>query len=231
MNVLILEDDPFIARAVVAALTAEGFTITHETDGIAGIGALEGSENGYFDVLLLDLGLPGTDGMAVLERLRASEREYLKKLPVLILTARDALDSRLKGLNSGADDYILKPFHMSELLARMRAVLRRRTDADRSTLRVPGLTLNIRQGTCEVNGVLVQLTRRETDLLRALMVRPGAILSRSALETKLYGESDIPEGKAVEFLIHGVRKKIGSEMIENLRGLGWRIRNTSPAAK
>ncbi len=231
MNVLILEDDHFIARAVVAALTAEGFTITHETDGIAGIGALEGSENGYFDVLLLDLGLPGTDGMAVLERLRASEREYLKKLPVLILTARDALDSRLKGLNSGADDYILKPFHMSELLARMRAVLRRRTDADRSTLRVPGLTLNIRQGTCEVNGVLVQLTRRETDLLRALMVRPGAILSRSALETKLYGESDIPEGKAVEFLIHGVRKKIGSEMIENLRGLGWRIRNTSPAAK
>lgn len=220
MHILLIEDDPFIARAVTAALESEAHTVTYAPTGKDAFAALAVR---LPDAVLLDLGLPGIDGIDVLKSIRAMPAPA-SNLPVIIVTAREALESRLEGLDAGADDYILKPFHMSELLARLRAVVRRKGPLAGDVLRAGHIALNTVTHTCTVGSDAVTLSKREYALLAALLVRPGAILSRRALEEKLYAPGDEPESNAIEYLIHALRKKIGSESIENIRGLGWRIK-------
>lgn len=220
MHILLIEDDPFIARAVTAALESEAHTVTYAPTGKDAFAALAVR---LPDAVLLDLGLPGIDGIDVLKSIRAMPAPA-SNLPVIIVTAREALESRLEGLDAGADDYILKPFHMSELLARLRAVVRRKGPLAGDVLRAGHIALNTVTHTCTVGSDAVTLSKREYALLATLLVRPGAILSRRALEEKLYAPGDEPESNAIEYLIHALRKKIGSESIENIRGLGWRIK-------
>lgn len=220
MHILLIEDDPFIARAVAAALESEAYTVTWTPTGDEGLAAIR---TRLPDAVLLDLGLPGMDGIDVMKRIRQMPPPAAS-LPVLIVTAREALESRLEGLDAGADDYVLKPFHMSELLARIRAVVRRKGPIKDDVLRAGRIALNTVTHTCDVGGLAVTLSKREYSLLAALLVRPGAILSKRALEEKLYAPGEEPEGNAVEYLIHALRRKIGSDAIENIRGLGWRIR-------
>lgn len=220
MHILLIEDDPFIARAVSAALESEAHVVTYAPTGPEGLAALRVHD---VDAVLLDLGLPGMDGIDVLKNIRAMPAPK-GSLPVLIVTAREALESRLEGLDAGADDYVLKPFHMSELIARLRAVARRKGPIAGDVLRAGNISLNTVTHAVTVEGDVVTLSKREYALLAALLVRPGAVLSKRALEEKLYAPGDEPEGNAVEYLIHALRKKIGSDAIENIRGLGWRIR-------
>ncbi len=221
MNILLIEDDPFIARAVCAALASEAHVVRHAASGPEGLAMIDLP---LPDAVLLDLGLPGMDGIEVLKHIRQKPAPA-GSLPVIIVTAREALESRLEGLDAGADDYILKPFHMSELLARLRAVVRRKGPIADEVLRAGRLALNTVTHTCSAGSESVTLSKREYALLAALMVRPGAILSKRVLEERLYAPGDEPESNAVEYLIHALRKKIGSEAIGNIRGLGWRIRD------
>ncbi|WP_295480758.1 response regulator [Sutterella sp.] len=216
MRILLVEDDPMIADAVKSALADEAHAVQLVTNGRNALAQL--SVNTY-QLVLLDLGLPGVDGMTVLRTLRAEKKD----VPVIILTARDALEDRLQGLDAGADDYLVKPFHMSELLARMRAVMRRRNGAADNTLTNGILTLHDDTKSVEIEGKTLPLTKREFALLSALLARPGAILSRRALEDRIYGAGEEPESNAVEYLIHALRKKLGAEAIRNVRGLGWMV--------
>ena len=216
MRILLVEDDPMIADAVKSALSDEAHAVQLVTNGRNALAQL--SVNTY-QLVLLDLGLPGVDGMTVLRTLRAEKKD----VPVIILTARDALEDRLQGLDAGADDYLVKPFHMSELLARMRAVMRRRNGAADNTLTNGILTLHDDTKSVEIAGKTLPLTKREFALLSALLARPGAILSRRALEDRIYGAGEEPESNAVEYLIHALRKKLGAEAIRNVRGLGWMV--------
>lgn len=221
-KILLVEDDPMIGEAVVNALKDADKACDWARSGWEATGFL--SENSY-DAVLLDLGLPGKDGMSVLREMRAKDTQT----PVIILTARDGLDDRLAGLDAGADDYVVKPFHMSEVLARLRAIERRRLGSQTSvriltngemSLNCDTKTIHLRtaEGDREVS-----LSKREFDLMEALMTRPGAILSRATLEERLYGDGDMPESNALEFIIHGLRKKLGAGAIGNVRGLGWMV--------
>ena len=216
MRILLVEDDPMIADVVKSALSDEAHAVQLVTNGRNALAQL--AVNTY-QLVLLDLGLPGVDGMTVLRTLRAEKKD----VPVIILTARDALEDRLQGLDAGADDYLVKPFHMSELLARMRAVMRRRNGAADNTLTNGILTLHVDTKSVEIEGRTLPLTKREFALLSALLTRPGAILSRRALEDRIYGAGEEPESNAVEYLIHALRKKLGAEAIRNVRGLGWMV--------
>lgn len=220
MKILLIEDDPFIAKAVIAALESEAHAVAWAPEGKSGLVMLRTESP---EAVLLDLGLPGMDGLDVLKTIRAMPAP-LRDIPVLVVTAREALESRLAGLDAGADDYILKPFHMPELLARLRAVIRRKGPIAGEVLRAGGVALNTVTHACTVGAETVTLSKREYALLAALLVRPGAILSRRALEEKIYAPGDEPEGNAVEYLIHQLRRKLESGTIENIRGLGWRIR-------
>lgn len=214
MRILLVEDDPMIAEAVKGALTDEMHAVQHVSNGKNALAQL-GLNN--YQMVLLDLGLPGLDGMSILEAIR----ERADDVPVIILTARDALDDRLAGLDAGADDYLVKPFHVAELLARMRAVLRRRRGAIENRLGNGIVALDAETKAAIVNGESVPLSRREYALMAALLARPGAILSRRALEDRIYGAGEEPESNAVEYLIHSLRKKLGAQVIKNVRGLGW----------
>lgn len=217
MRVLLVEDDRMIGAEIQGALRDASYAVDWVTDGGSASTTL-GCQ--HYDLVLLDLGLPGQDGMAVLDSLRARRDD----VPVIIITARDGLDDRLRGLDGGADDYILKPFDKPELLARMRALLRRRGGSGDPVLTNGVIALDL--GTHEVTVAEqppVQLSHREFALLHALLVRPGAILSRSALEDRIYGWGDEVESNAVEYLIHVLRRKLGSDMIRNVRGAGWMV--------
>ena len=194
MRILLVEDDPMIADAVKAALSDEAHAVHLVTNGRNALAQLSVNT---FQLVLLDLGLPSVDGMTVLRTMRAEKNDT----PVIILTARDDLEDRLQGLDAGADDYLVKPFHMSELLARMRAVMRRRNGASDNNLTNGVLTLHMDTKTAEMNGKDFTLTKREFALLNALLARPGAILSRRALEDRIYGAGEEPESNAVEYLI------------------------------
>ena len=224
MRILLVEDDPMIADAVKAALSDEAHAVHLVTNGRNALAQLSVNT---FQLVLLDLGLPSVDGMTVLRTMRAEKNDT----PVIILTARDDLEDRLQGLDAGADDYLVKPFHMSELLARMRAVMRRRNGASDNNLTNGVLTLHMDTKTAEMNGKDFTLTKREFALLNALLVRPGAILSRRALEDRIYGAGEEPESNAVEYLIHSLRKKLGADTIRNVRGLGWMVASRDAAAR
>lgn len=217
MRVLLVEDDAMIGEAIQAALKDACYAADWVTDGQTALTTL-GCQ--HYDLVLLDLGLPGKDGLEVLSSIRAKDNP----VPLLIITARDGLDDRLRGLDGGADDYVLKPFEMAELLARMRAVLRRKGGSAALVLSNGVVSLDPATREAVVNaGAPVQLSSREFSLLQALLVRPGALLSRSDLEDRLYGWGQEVESNAVEFLIHALRRKLGSEVIKNVRGVGWMV--------
>lgn len=217
MRVLLVEDDPMIGQAIQDALQDASCATDWIRNGPA---VLTTAAVQHYDLILLDLGLPGKDGLEVLEALRLRN----DPIPVLIITARDGLEDRLRGLDGGADDYILKPFDMAELLARMRAVHRRRHGQAAPLLSngIVSLDPATKQATVR-DGPSAQLSNREFSLLQAFLVRPGAILSRSELEDRLYGWGEEVESNAVEFLIHALRRKLGHDIIRNVRGVGWMV--------
>jgi two-component system, OmpR family, response regulator len=217
MRILLVEDDPMIGAAIQGALKDAAYAADWVKNGQTALTTL-GCQ--HYDLVLLDLGLPGKDGLDVLADIQAKNNP----VPLLIITARDGLDDRLRGLDGGADDYVLKPFEMAELLARMRAVLRRKGGHAAPALSngVVSLDPAARQATTQ-GGLTVQLSSREFSLLHALLVRPGAILSRGELEDRIYGWGDEVESNAVEYLIHALRRKVGSEVIKNIRGVGWMV--------
>lgn len=217
MRVLLVEDDAMIGEAIQAALKDASYAVDWIKDGQIAITTITSQ---HYDIALLDLGLPGKDGLDVLRSIRAKDIP----IPLLIITARDGLDDRLQGLDGGADDYVLKPFQMAELLARMRAVLRRKGGIA-SPLLTNGL-LSLDPASKEASlrdGGSIQLSNREFALLLALLMRPGAILSRSELEDRIYGWNEEVESNAVEYLIHSLRRKLGSDIIKNVRGVGWMV--------
>jgi two-component system response regulator QseB len=218
MRVLIVEDDPMIGASLVRGLTDDGYAADWVRDGAAADAALR-DQLGEHQLVLLDWGLPHKNGMEVLKSLRARGNN----VPVLILTARDGLTDRVEGLDQGADDFLVKPFELAELKARMRALLRRHAGRIEPQLSTAELALDPATRTVTRAGVRIQLTAREFSLLHALMQRPGTLLSRAQLEERIYGWANPVESNAVEFLLHSLRRKIGNEQIENLRGLGWRI--------
>ena len=216
MRVLLVEDDRMIGEAVAQALKDASYAVDWVRDGQTALTTLETLPYG---IVLLDLGLPMKDGFEVLRTIRA------KKIPVplLVITARDGLEDRIRGLDSGADDYVIKPFEMAELLARMRAVVRRKAGVSAPVMTNGSVSLDPATREASLNGQPTRLSSREFSLLHALMVRPGAILSRAELEDRIYGWNEEVESNAVEFLIHALRKKLGSDAIKNVRGVGWMV--------
>jgi two-component system response regulator QseB len=220
MKLLLVEDDRMIGEAVRQGLRQEGFTLDWVQDGRAAELALEG---GQYALVILDLGLPRRDGLTVLKGLRAGRNP----IPVLILTARDSVSDRVSGLDAGADDYLIKPFDLDELAARIRALLRRH--AGRPEPLIEWGALSVKPDTREVtlHGRSVALSGREYALLAALLERPGAPLSRAQLEERLYGWGEEVESNAVEVHIHNLRRKLGPELIRNLRGVGYLVARTA----
>jgi DNA-binding response OmpR family regulator len=216
MRLLLIEDDTMIGRAVRQGLGDAGFTVDWVMDGRAAELALG---NGVYDLALLDLGLPGQDGMAVLHGLRARGNA----VPVLIVTARDAVADRIAGLNAGADDYVLKPFDLDELIARVRALLRRHAGGGSPLLQCGALVLDPVKKQVSLHGELVALSAREFALLETLMQRPGAVLSREQLEDSIYGWAAEIDSNAVEVHLHKLRRKLGADTIRNVRGVGYKV--------
>jgi len=216
VRLLLAEDDAMIGAAVVRGLRQDGFTVDWVRDGRAAELALA---DGVHEVLLLDLGLPRKQGLDVL----AAMRRRGDTRPVLIITARDAIADRVAGLDAGADDYVVKPFDLDELAARIRALARRRGGPAQPKLCHGGIELDPALRDVTRDGVPIPLSPREFALLEALMVRPGAVLSRAQLEERLYGWNETVESNAVEVHLHGLRRKLGAHAIRNVRGVGWTL--------
>lgn len=216
MRILLVEDDNYIGRAIQQALNDAAYAVDWVKDGDAALSALQAQDYG---VILLDLGLPGKDGIEVLQTLRKAKNS----IPVIITTARDAVENRIKGLDYGADDYLVKPFLISELQARIRAVVRRNQGVADPILSNDMLELNPVTHEVKVDNKAYVLSAREYALLHALILRPGNIMSRDELEDSIYGWNEEVASNAIEFIIHGLRKKMGRETIKNVRGLGWMV--------
>ncbi|HEY9027275.1 MAG TPA: response regulator transcription factor [Burkholderiaceae bacterium] len=216
MRLLFVEDDHMIGETVVDVLRAEHYAVDWIKDGVTAQAVLRTQA---YDLLLLDLALPGRDGIEVLRALRAAKL----RIPVLIATARDSVEQRIAGLDAGADDYILKPYDLGELLARVRALLRRAAGRAEPVYEHLGVTLNPATREATVNGRPVLLSSREWAVLEPLIARPGAVLSRAQLEEKIFGFDDSIASNAVEVYVHGLRKKLGANLIQNVRGLGYLV--------
>src|SRR3984893_4771495 len=213
MRVLLVEDDTMIAQGLQTGLRQNGFAVDWMRDGRTAAGALQTS---VFDVVLLDLGLPHRDGIDVLRELRKRGNTT----PVIILTARDEIQHRIAGLDAGADDYIVKPFDLDEVTARMRSVLRRAAGRGDPSIVHGELRLDPVTRTVQRSGTPVSLSAHEYAVLEALLQRPGAVLSRAQLEDRLYGWDGQIGSNAVEVYVHGLRRKLGGDAIRTLRGLG-----------
>lgn len=216
MRLLLVEDDKLLADGLQRALRAEGYTVDHIDRGDLVMPALEA---GGFELVLLDLGLPGLDGMAALRTLRQQD----KQIPVIIISARDALDDRISGLDSGADDYLVKPFSAIELIARIRARLRRREAPGSEVLNVGELEIDPERFTVTRSGEPVSLSRREMSVLLQLVRHRGRVLTRDQLEQGLYGWNEDVESNALEVHVHHLRKKLGSHLIRTVRGVGYSL--------
>ncbi|NMQ20279.1 response regulator [Candidatus Competibacter phosphatis] len=216
MRVLLVEDDLMIGEAVSVALKDAAYAVDWVKDGATADRVLENVE---YQAVLLDLGLPKRDGLEVLRRLRQAGNT----VPVIVITARDSVDDRIKGLDFGADDYLVKPFNLNEMLARLRAIIRRQGGQATPLLTNGKVTLDLATRQARCGDVMEVLSAREFALLQALLLRPGTILSRAELEERLYGWNEEVESNAVDFLIHGVRKKLGAHIIKNVRGAGWMV--------
>jgi len=217
MRLLLVEDDTMIGEVVLDLLRAEHYAVDWVKDGEMADTALRQSQS--YDLVILDLGLPRLDGLDVLRAMRSRK----DRTPVLIATARDAVGQRIAGLDAGADDYVLKPYDLDELLARLRALLRRAAGRAEPVFEYKNIAINPATREVQVDGTLVVLSAREWAVLEALIARPGAVLSRAQLEEKLYSWRDEVSSNAVEVYIHGLRKKLGSELIQNVRGVGYMV--------
>ncbi len=221
MRVLLVEDDRMIGQAMQTALRQDGYAVDWVRDADTADTALA---TGGFDLVLLDLGLPGRDGVALLRGVRARR----DATPVLIVTARDDVHDRVAGLDAGADDYLVKPFDLDELGARMRALLRRSAGRGESVFEHRGVRVEPSTREVSRDGEAIALSPREFAVLEALMLRPGAVLSRAQLEDRLYGWGESVESNAVEVYIHGLRRKLGHEFIQNVRGVGYFVPKADP---
>lgn len=216
VRLLLVEDDTMIGESVLDLLRAEHYAVDWVKDGEMADTALRTQS---YDLVLLDLGLPRRDGLTVLRDLRTRK----DRTPVLIATARDALAQRVEGLDAGADDYVLKPYELDELLARIRALLRRAAGRAEPIYEHQGVSIDSVTREVAVNGQPVLLSAREWAVLEPLLARPGLVLSRTQLEEKLYGWKDEISSNAVEVYIHGIRKKLGPQIIQNVRGVGYLV--------
>ena len=216
MRLLLVEDDPMIGASVQSGLRQEGYTVDWARDGAAAELAVA---NGVYELILLDLGLPRKSGLDLLIGLRKKGHA----MPVLVITARDSVADRVKGLDAGADDYLVKPFDLDELSARIRALMRRQGGRASPTIEHGALTLNPATHEVSLNGAPVSLSGREFALLHALLEQPGVPLSRAKLEERLYGWDEEVESNTVEVYIHSLRRKLGAEWIRNVRGVGYRV--------
>ena len=215
MRILLVEDDPMIGKTLQQALQQDGYAVDWVTDGESGRTAITTSQDAYV-LVLLDLGLPRKGGLALLRELRREGN----RVRVLVVTARDAVADRVEGLDAGADDYLTKPFSLDELTARIRALLRRDVTREDNVLRHGDLALDTATHAVTKGGKVVDVSAREFALLAALLERPGAALSKTQLEERIYRWGDEVESNAVEVHIHNLRKKLGSEAIRTLRGVG-----------
>ncbi|HWK69505.1 MAG TPA: response regulator [Burkholderiaceae bacterium] len=216
MHVLLVEDDPLVASGIVAGLRLHGLTIDHVDTASLADAALASS---HFDICILDLGLPDEDGMTLLRRWRDQGRD----LPILILTARDAPNHRVDGLLGGGDDYLIKPFDLDELQARLHVLMRRVAGRSKDCMEHGALAFCASTGEVWLDGRPVTLARRELSLLRALLQNPQAILSAEQLSDSLYGYEQNLESNAINVHIHHLRRKLGNNIVETVRGLGYRL--------
>ncbi len=216
MHILLCEDDPLIAAGIVTGLQADNLMVE-----VANTASMTEQllSCAHFDLLILDLGLPDMDGQRLLERLR---RQGLR-LPVLILSARDTIDDRVNGLRAGADDYLLKPFDLRELSARILGLLRRAGGHSAAVLQHGDLQFDPASGDCFLGQQRIELSRREQALITALLQHPQQILSADQLKDRVYGLQDDVESNALNVHIHNLRRKLGNELIETVRGLGYRL--------
>ena len=216
MRILLVEDDPDLSRQLKVALADAGYAVDHAPDGEE---AQFLGETEPYDAVILDLGLPKVDGVSVLERWRKQGKTF----PVLILTARGAWSEKVAGFDAGADDYLTKPFHTEELLARLRALLRRATGHAAPTLSCGGLRLDPRAARASVNGEPVRLTSLEYRLLHYIMMHQGRVIGRTELVEHLYDQDFDRDSNTIEVFVGRLRKKIGPDRIETIRGLGYRL--------
>ena len=216
MKILLAEDDAMLGQGLQRGLTMAGFTVDWVRDGAAAQLALR---TGAHDLLLLDIGLPQRDGLQVLQWLRGESLA----VPVLVVSARDAVSDRVAGLNLGADDYLTKPFDLDELIARVHALSRRHQGRAQTEMRLGALVLHPQRREVWLADRALALSQREFDLLAALMERPGVVLSREQLEHRLYGWQDEVSSNAVEVHLHHLRRKLGGDWIKNVRGVGYKL--------
>ncbi|HSE73345.1 MAG TPA: response regulator transcription factor [Dongiaceae bacterium] len=216
MRILLIEDDPMLGKGLREALQDAGMSVDWVRNGEDGEAALS---VGAYALVLLDIGLPGKSGIDVLREARKGG----DKTPLLLITARDELDDRVAGLDLGADDYLAKPFEMRELMARIRAVLRRYGGSAVSVLGNGEIELDLATHEARYRGKSLILSAREFALMRALLDRPGTILSRTQLEEKIYGWGEEVESNAIDVLIHYLRRKFDKDVVRNVRGAGWRV--------
>jgi two-component system OmpR family response regulator len=216
MRILLIEDDPIVGEAVLLALKGAAYGVDWAKDAAP---AAELIDTNQYQALLLDLGLPKRDGLDLLRDLR----QRGNTVPVIIITSRESHEDRIRGLDLGADDYLLKPFRFEEMLARLRAVLRRGGGQAGPMLSNGVISLDLETRVVRRGGIAHALTAREFALLRALLIRPGAILPRPDLERRLYNADEQVESNSVDFLIHCIRKKLGADVIKNVRGAGWMV--------
>lgn len=216
MRVLLVEDDPLLGNGVKEGLSQSGYTVDWIVDGEAAESVLRSDA---FDLIVLDLGLPRRDGMDIVRSLR----ERGDRTPVLILTARDAVEDRIRGLDSGADDYLVKPFDLDELSARLRALQRRRAGRPHPLLHHGAITVDPAARHVTLDGETVNLSAREYALLELLLENAGRVMSRSRLEEALYGWDSSVESNSLEVFIHHLRRKLGADLIKTIRGVGYMI--------
>lgn len=216
MRVLLVEDDPMIGASVQSGLRQDGHSVDWVRDGAAAELAIG---HGVHEMILLDLGLPKKNGLELLAGLRRRG----VTIPVLVITARDAVADRVKGLDAGADDYLVKPFDLDELSARMRALMRRQGGRASRVIEHGALSLDPATHDVRVSGAPVKLSAREFAVLHALLDQPGVPLSRAQLEDRLYGWGEEIESNAVEVHIHALRRKLGADWIRNVRGVGYLV--------
>lgn len=216
MQILLVEDDRPLATSLQKALQKSGYTINHVETGADALHTLRSERP---DIMILDLGLPDTDGLSVLKKLRKTDTD----LPVLLLTARDSVEDKVSGLDSGADDYLAKPFEMTELLARLRVLERRLATVKTSVINIGKVSLDTLDQTATLDGQELELSRKEYMLLKSLMENAGRIQTRATLENRLYSWGEEISSNAVEVHIHHLRKKLGNEFIKTVRGVGYKV--------
>lgn len=216
MRLLLVEDDQALSRAVEQALSGQGYAIDAVGTADAALFLLEQAPQ---DAVVLDLGLPDGDGIDVLKHIR----KRWAALPVLILTARDSIDDRVRGLDGGADDYLTKPFEIPELVARIRAITRRASGRSDNVIAIGNITLNLAAQQVSLAGDLIELSGKEYRVLHTLMEHRGRLMTREQIETSLYAWGDEVGSNTVEVYIHGLRKKLGKDFIKTVRGIGYGV--------